>query len=373
MFGAGNEPSTVAEFTAMFPTIDPAYNAGELISAGVTGAVSEGVNLWDEQWTQGGIQPQTGAQYYVATSIVTTHFTPIVASQTYYVKAPSNTFLFFYDSNKTYLGYHGSNKSNSTVVPADLPNSLSGGGSFANAAYMKFRCDTGGTYSNNICINVSNTAINGTYYPYQSVTLPIPSAVQALPGYGWSAGGVYNYIDWQRKVYVQRVGSVDLGNMNWYPNATFTNTFNATLYPTGGSTTNAVCSRYQLFTSSDVGYKDKGIAIGAQKTICYVRDIDYTDAAAFKTAMSGVLLYYELATPVETDISAYLTDDNLIAVEPGGTLTFENQLGDDYRLPVPSGVEYTIDLAPDTPSTDGTYTLQCTVADGVPTYSWVSA
>ena len=89
--------------------------------------------------------------------------------------------------------------------------------------------------------------------------------------------------------------------------------------------------------------------------------------------MSGVMLYYELGTPIETDISAYLSDDNLLQVEPGGTLTFENALADDYRLPVPSQEGYTIDLAPDTPSTDGTYTLQCVVADGVPTYSWISA
>jgi hypothetical protein len=89
--------------------------------------------------------------------------------------------------------------------------------------------------------------------------------------------------------------------------------------------------------------------------------------------MSGVMFQYELATPIETDISQYLSDDNTLAVEPGGTVSFPSSLGDDYRIPVPSSVEYTIDLAPDTPSTDGTYTLRCTVTDGVPTYSWVSA
>ncbi|RGI07762.1 hypothetical protein DXD23_13090, partial [Ruminococcus sp. TF12-2] len=36
MFGAGNEPSTVEEFEAMFPNDYYPYNAGEIISAGVT-------------------------------------------------------------------------------------------------------------------------------------------------------------------------------------------------------------------------------------------------------------------------------------------------------------------------------------------------
>jgi hypothetical protein len=89
--------------------------------------------------------------------------------------------------------------------------------------------------------------------------------------------------------------------------------------------------------------------------------------------LSGQYLYYAIVTPVITDISSLLSDDNLLPVEPGGTVTFPSQLGDDYRIPVPSDVEYTIDMAPDTPSTDGTYTLQCVVSDGVATYSWVSA
>jgi hypothetical protein len=53
--------------------------------------------------------------------------------------------------------------------------------------------------------------------------------------------------------------------------------------------------------------------------------------------MAGVKLNYELATPIETDISA-LIDDNTIEVESGGSLTFENANGDDYRIPVPSSV-----------------------------------
>lgn len=34
-----------------------------------------------------------------------------------------------------------------------------------------------------------------------------------------------------------------------------------------------------------------------------------------------------------------------LAVEAGGTLTFKNSHGDDYRIPVPSSEEYVISLA----------------------------
>ena len=75
---------------------------------------------------------------------------------------------------------------------------------------------------------------------------------------------------------------------------------------------------------------------GKSLIIC---DTNYTDAAAFKTAMNGVMLYYELETPIITDI----TEDMLepFAVEGGGTLTFTNAA----QLPVPSSVEYIVSLA----------------------------
>lgn len=44
---------------------------------------------------------------------------------------------------------------------------------------------------------------------------PIPEAIKALPGYGWSAGTARNYVDYENKRYVQCVGSVDLGTLTW--------------------------------------------------------------------------------------------------------------------------------------------------------------
>jgi hypothetical protein len=67
----------------------------------------------------------------------------------------------------------------------------------------------------------------------------------------------------------------------------------------------------------------------------YVTDTSYTDAAAFKAAMSGVMLYYELAAPTVTDISNLITSDNLLPVQGNGVLIFENA----NAQAVPSTVE----------------------------------
>lgn len=67
------------------------------------------------------------------------------------------------------------------------------------------------------------------YYPYNAgeivsagvtevavgdTACPIPEAIKALPGYGWSAGTARNYVDYENKRYVQCVSSVDLGTLN---------------------------------------------------------------------------------------------------------------------------------------------------------------
>ena len=58
--------------------------------------------------------------------------------------------------------------------------------------------------------------------------------------------------------------------------------------------------------------------------------------------MSGVMLYYELATPIITDITNLMTDfQEPFQVEAGGTITFENAA----KLTVPNSVEYVVSLA----------------------------
>ena len=207
------------------------------------------------------------------------------------------------------------------------------------------------------------------YYPYNAgeivsagvtevavgdTACPIPEAIKALPGYGWSAGTAKNYVDYENKRYVQCVGSVDLGTLSWRVGDSVSfETFQLTgqkLTKNYDIAPNILCSKYPTKTQNELWGKTNvtGITTNANVDGCvHLNDTTYTDAAAFQQAMQGVMLYYELANPIITDISTLIDDDFLrnLTVEAGGSVTFKNSNGDSYRIPVPSEEEYIVKLS----------------------------
>ena len=188
---------------------------------------------------------------------------------------------------------------------------------------------------------------------------PIPEAIKALPGYGWSAGTARNYVDYENKRYVQCVGSVDLGTLTWMKTSSQSvgDYFYASVSAIGfkrlgafGITVhNILCSKYITVARNPNAFVDKTIVLDGDSIAVsqiQVKDTAYTDATAFKQAMSGVMLYYELANPIVTDISSLIPDDFLrnIEVEAGGSITFKNS-NDNYHIPVPSEEEYIVKLS----------------------------
>ena len=369
MFGAGNEPATVAEFQAMFPSIDPAYNAGELMSAGVTQVVSESKNLlkntsasdWvgytsNFSWSDGIITDtiiaSAGGPFFNANKV------SVVVGEQYTISAkwsaPSpvpRTIVraFNADGNSLEAGIIGGNYNSYYAGFVITSNTLTFTISSANVRQIQCGFVGGQTTQHPVGSTVtvqefqlerSSTATE--YTPYRAtVSLPIPSAVQSLPGYGWSAGTAYNVVSLAQGKNTQRVGVVDMGSLTWVEATDTTGQYFYTDSITDRQTVDMtyptiVSARYTVALSTNVGDKQIAYANGAYTKRVYVRDTEYTSAASYKAAMSGVMLGYLLDTPVETDISQYLSDDNLINVEAGGTLTFKNQHGDDFRLPVPN-------------------------------------
>ena len=206
------------------------------------------------------------------------------------------------------------------------------------------------------------------YYPYNAGEIvsagvtevavgdtahPIPEAIRNLPGYGWSAGTARNYVDYENKKYVQCVGSVDLGTLSWRVGDSVSfETFQLKgqkLTKNYDIAPNILCSKYPTKTQNELWGKTNvtGITTNANVDGCvHVNDTSYTDATAFKQAMQGVILYYELANPIVTDISSLIPDDFLrnIEVEAGGSVTFKNS-NDSYLIPVPSEEEYIVKLS----------------------------
>lgn len=172
----------------------------------------------------------------------------------------------------------------------------------------------------------------------------------------------------------RKYGIVDLGTLEWSQEAN--NIFYAA--PTGakgyysiyGNT--QICSKYGNAQTSSWD-EDKVCRFGNSSTNINIRDTSYSDTATFKTAMNGVYLVYELATPT-TEQGTPFVDPSI--VYPNGT----EEYIDTRTVPVPVGneTEYSEDLKGgletilDTPPANGTYVLKATVSGGVATLGWVA-
>ena len=329
MFGAGNEPSTVAEFNKVFPANWYAPDSGSLLSAGVTG-VHSNINLISSTtFEQGTIATATGEDG-VASNRVRTDYMLAEPSTSYDFSVSDVSILEIcqYKADKTFIRADSFSDVNKYSAKKTTESTTG----YIRVVYR---------FPNNATILPSDVQDAVVEYTTPFATYSIPAEVQSLTGYGWSAGTAHNYIDFERKKFVKCVERVDLGSSNW----TWLSDYSLFVFSLSDSKQGVVWinplyvykGRYSNITDKTCGY--------IYNDDLAVRDDSYSgDASAFKTAMSGIYAYYELAEPVETDISAYLTDDNLIAVESGGTLEFSNQNGADYLIPVPSEETYMIDL-----------------------------
>lgn len=162
---------------------------------------------------------------------------------------------------------------------------------------------------------------------------PIPAEVKALEGYGMGINDeVYNYIDFERKKFVKKVGVVDLRTLNWvfsgYGDTGFWYEY-LNDYKYQSSNSNTICDKF-LATSISSTNTNIGYNIISNLSL-RIRN------GSSSTPPIGYFLY-ELDRPVETDISEYLDRDfpneNLIDTYQGGSVEFENEndMGVPYSL-----------------------------------------
>ena len=353
MFGSGNEPSTVEEFEKMFPADYYPYNAGEIISADTESIIEQGANLYygtdmlkcgsdDYEYIANSyrckaikLKPNTTYTLSFTSDktseiILLMNVNTVVNSQPYldFRKTSDNRSYRTGDNGCLYVGVYAGN---GNVASADVVKRLS-------------ECK----------IMISEGDTPTAYAPFHRNEYAIPEAIKALPGYGWSAGTARNYVDYENKRYVQCVQSVDLGTLSWRVGDSVSfKTFQLTgqkLTKNYDIAPNILCSKYPTKTQNELWGKINVTGITTAANVdgyVYLNDTAYTDAAAFQQAMQGVMLYYELESPIVTDISTLIDDDFLrnIEVEAGGSVTFKNSNGDSYRIPVPSEEEYIVKLS----------------------------
>ena len=121
---------------------------------------------------------------------------------------------------------------------------------------------------------------------------------------------------------------------------------------------NLICKVYQTLPRDSVYTGSVGISLSTSGYIC-VYDPNYgqNDASAFKTAMSGVYLVYELATPTTETAEPY---QNPQIVDDFGTEEYVTT----GIVPVGHVTKYQpnlrakLEMAPDSPDGDGDYIVR---------------
>ena len=356
MFGAGNEPTTVEEFEAMFPNDYYQYNVGEIVSADTEEIVEQGKNLWNlEGYTASDLVDLKTGYWGVKLNvkpnstycISVTRDIALCGTYGKLIGADKREIKFF--GHKTMSDINAYTGHPITFQTAD-----------ENYVYVTINSFNGfdtwksdfKKYFPNFQIEKSSTAT--AYTPYHRNEYPIPEAIKALPGYGWSAGTAKNYVDYENKRYVQCVSSVDLGTLTWTKGESVSfkthHLAGQKLTKSYSIAPNFICPKYSTKTQNESWGKTSITGISATSNVggyIYVNDTSYPDATAFKQAMSGVILYYELESPIVTDISTLIDDDFLrnVEVEAGGSVTFKNSNGGNYKIPVPSEEEYIVKLS----------------------------
>jgi hypothetical protein len=267
---------------------------------------SVGVNQIEPMWERGILtngEPQNTSSYQKL-CVYTPHYTSVIPNTNYYVAtsdiAATKVFAYisFYDSNFVFISSVDSLRNNTYTTPN-------------NAVYMRMylycaNVEIPINYEG-ININLSDTSINGKYFPYIKRVEDLNIIRKYFPDGMKSAGSSHAEIrynkasgKWEKVV---RIGEVDMGTLN-YVYTPISESFPLGYFRANlqnkAAGHNMLCFKYDAVA----GWADKGIRGGDYTGVVDIKDGDYTDVASFKDAMQGVMLYYELAEPIVTELDA---------------------------------------------------------------------
>lgn len=319
IFGSGNEPtaeSFESWLDANVGTYDYyPYTKESLVPVNIKSIKSESFNIWDEEWEVGGLR-----QDMPNDRIRSKNYIKVSPNTNYYIKSSELTNIGVYDESKNLLGY-GSNHQQTS--PTYFKDTVFNTGD--NAHYIKFNTagDYGTTYKNDICINISDTNRNGTYKPHILDNIPFDitqikgklldasgnptgNTVAVFPDGMKKAGGVYDEIkveNGQLKA-VKKINSVDMGTLNWIKISNYHGFYcPPLLYP---PKQNAL----GVFKCNNIRYTSAAYNLLQERSLFngnfYYNGLQVVDSyydnytsQEYKSAIQGMLLYYELRTPQE--------------------------------------------------------------------------
>ena len=299
----GLDISNPSEFASLFPLSYYAYNQGTLLSFNGNGIKTVGKNQ--------------------VANVVRGYFS--VGASAISVDNDSESFVFYAIKGKTYVSSSAVTLNRNAIARCDTPNLVNGSPIYdiVNTSRTWTATWTGWAvwyvYSskNEVVENSAQVEFGTTptsYEPYTSSTLSLPISTYFSNGMK-SAGSVYDELTETKAI--TRVGMVDLGTLNWTIGNAQYNIFQADLSSMKPNSNwvnniNFISSIYHPSPKGSNEMDNLGIRqVANNANTIWIRNTSYTDATTFKNAMSGVYLYYELATPTETSFStASLVTEN---------------------------------------------------------------
>ena len=304
----------VAWFKKLFPKDYYPYNAGELLS--VEGLQSHGMvgfNQWDEEWEVGSIDSTTGQNTTASNLIRAKNYIPVFPDTAYFMKTPVSAIVYYYDTNKNFIG-SGLSGSDLSAYRFTTPS---------NCRFIRLRTALGygNTYNHDICINLSDPSRNGEYEPYEKHSYPLDSSLtlRGIPKLDASNNLYYDGDEYTSDGKVKRkYGVVEIGSLPLQDNGSITGgkQFGANISGKKVGTTNIFSNAFVVIAE---GSHAIGTMTGRVSSTFVSFNSSITTVADFKTAMQGVYLVYELATPTTETATPYT---NPQIVSKYGTLEY---------------------------------------------------
>lgn len=393
IFGLGSEPETPEDFETwlsnnigLLPYYD--HTPGTLIPFKGSGLKTTGKNLFE---TAPATNPSTssGITYTVADGVVNINGTPTgtsvfqVATHHELPLIAGKDYIISCDNTRMTVDFFGTNSEGDSGW-TNIATSFVGSRTFTLTSTYKYyryniRTGAGALPFNNEkahCMIRLTDVSDDTFEPYKESTLSLETLNTLFPTGMKEAGTVYDEIS--DKAYT-RVGSVDLGTLNWrleiesyIPDGTcfllqpVPTNLNIKMASSNSVAINGESAIYKIVPQNELAGEsattgDMRLAVGTG--VIRIVNKKYSTVEDFKTAMSGVMLYYELATPTSQDISLDLT----YPIWDNGT---EQILPINGSTPTTSPMVATIEYPDRTEDVDFLY-KQTTFESAIPQFSLV--
>ena len=315
--------TSVSEFTSLFPLSYYEYNAGSMLSFNGTALKITGKNLFninnyrsmDSAWTlTDGVLESNNNNYknYVSETIVGTG------------NRYNLSFKYNVSQNRTYAIqiYNRTDavqlrriEFQSTLTSYSINDVLESGKEY-DIRVFGYSASSGTIKLYDVQLEIGSTATDYAKY-IEPFNLSLPISLYFPTGMK-RAGAVYDELTDNKAI--TRVGAVDLGTLNWSqrligttPIGMQTNGLSATIK--NPSTNNDIANIISTagtassWTIAMGGNSSSGL-MAVSGGYLFIATTE-TNPTAFKTAMSGVYLNYELATPTETSFTtASLVTEN---------------------------------------------------------------